>query len=153
MKLIDIIHPERIRVDLTSGGKMDVLSELGALLASGNSTVSVEAVTHTLVDRERLATTGVGGGVAIPHGKLEGLKTILAAVGISKTGIPFDAVDNAPVTIFVALVAPLNSSGDHLRALARISRLLKHSTVRRRLIEARSSQEVYEIIKQEDGER
>lgn len=153
MKLIDIIHPERIRVDLTSSGKMDVLSELGALLSGGNEAFHADAVTQTLVDRERLATTGVGGGVAIPHGKLEGLKSILAAVGISRTGISFDAVDKAPVHIFVALVAPLNSSGDHLRALARISRLLKDPIIRRRLIEARSAADVYEVIRQEDGDR
>ena len=153
MKLVDIIHPERIRVDLISGGKMDVLSELGGLLSGDGALVGADAVTQTLVDRERLATTGVGGGVAIPHGKLEGLRSILAAVGISRTGISFDAVDNAPVHIFVALVAPLNSSGDHLRALARISRLLKDPSIRRRLIEARSSEDVYDIIRQEDGER
>ena len=153
MKLVDIIHPERIRIDLMSGGKMDVLSELGNLLAAGSTIVSADAVTQTLVDRERLATTGVGGGVAIPHGKLEGLKNILAAVGISRTGISFDAVDNAPVHIFVALVAPLNSSGDHLRALARISRLLKDPSIRQRLIEARFPEDVYGIISQEDGER
>ncbi len=151
MNLVDIIHPARICTDLKSSSKMDVLTELGELLCEQCAGTEVGAVTKTLVDRERLATTGVGNGVAIPHGKLEALSSISAAIGISKTGIPFDAVDDAPVHIFVALVAPLNSSGDHLRSLARISRLLKEPTVRARLMEAQDAEQLYEVIREEDG--
>ena len=151
MKLVDIIHPELISVDLKSRGKVDVLAEFGALMASHNKIVDEKTITRTLVERERLATTGVGDGVAIPHGKVEGLKEILAAVGISRTGVQFDAVDGEPVHIFVALLAPLSSSGDHLRALARISRLLKEPDIRNRLIDAETAQELYEVIREEDG--
>lgn len=151
MKIVDIIDPARISINLESNAKMDVLAELAALLTRENDNENVEAITKILVERERLATTGVGGGVAIPHGKVENLKRIVAAIGISRTGVPFDAVDEAPVHIFVALIAPLNSSGDHLRALARISRLLKNDHTRNRFLESRSVEELYDLIKEEDG--
>ncbi len=151
MKLVEFIHLDLICTDLTSSSKMDVLAELGTLLASNNEQIEGTKATEILVERERLATTGVGEGIAIPHGKLEGLENILAAVGISKTGIPFDAVDDLPVNIFVALLAPLDSSGDHLRALARVSRLLKDPDIRKHMITARTPESVFEIISDEDG--
>ncbi|MCP4675811.1 MAG: PTS sugar transporter subunit IIA [Deltaproteobacteria bacterium] len=151
MKLVDIIHPSRICTDLKSKGKMDVLAELGELLAEQGDDAKIQSITKTLVDRERLATTGVGHGVAIPHGKIEGLKSIVAAVGISRTGVPFDAVDDKAVHIFIALIAPLNSSGDHLRFLARISRLLKSPDIRARFIEAHDAEELFDMIDVEDG--
>ena len=151
MKLADIIYPELICTDLASHGKVDVLAELGSLLANHHAGVNAETITKTLVERERLATTGVGEGVAIPHGKIDGLKQITVAIGVSKTGIPFDAVDNEPVHIFVALLAPLSSSGDHLRALARISRLLKEPTVRDKIVSAQTAEELYNMVCEEDG--
>jgi PTS system nitrogen regulatory IIA component len=151
MNLVEIITPESICTDLTSSGKLDVLAELGELLSKQAQGAGAEAITKTLVERERLATTGVGGGIAIPHGKLETIKKISAAVGISRTGVPFDALDGEPVKIFVALLAPLASSGDHLRALARISRLLKDPECRARMIEAADAQEIYKIVKEDDG--
>ncbi len=150
MKLVEFIYPELVCTDLTSNSKMDVLQELGALLANINEQIDGLKATEILVERERLATTGVGEGIAIPHGKLEGLEKIVAAVGVSKTGIPFDAVDGLPVNIFVALLAPLDSSGDHLRALARISRLLKDPSIRQRMIQARSKEALFEVILVED---
>ena len=151
MKLVDIIHPELICTDLTSSGKTDVLSELGTLLANKIQTVDANEITKILVERERLATTGIGEGVAIPHGKTEGIETIYAAVGISRTGVPFDAIDNDPVHIFIALLAPLSSSGDHLRALARISRLLKDPDIRGQLMGVRETEELFDILIEEDG--
>lgn len=151
MNLAEIIHPESICTDLKSNGKLDVLAELGELLSKQAQHAGAESITKTLVERERLATTGVGGGIAIPHGKLENAKKITAAVGISKTGVPFDALDGEPVKIFVALLAPLASSGEHLRALARISRLLKDPESRVRFLEAADAQEIYRLIKEDDG--
>ncbi|MDJ0761522.1 MAG: PTS sugar transporter subunit IIA [Myxococcota bacterium] len=150
MKLTDIIGLETISTDLKSSGKMDALGELGALLANRIQGVDIDIITKTLVERERLATTGVGGGIAIPHGKLAGLDAIYAAIGISRTGISFDAVDGAPVHIFVALIAPLNSSGDHLRALAKISRLLKEPDNRARFIGAQDSADLLKMVREED---
>ncbi|MCP4604384.1 MAG: PTS sugar transporter subunit IIA [Proteobacteria bacterium] len=151
MKLVEIIHTARICTDLKSSGKMEVLAELGELLTKPDGYANISTTTKTLVDRERLATTGVGNGIAIPHGKIEGLNTICAAIGISRTGISFDAVDDAPVHIFFALIAPLNSSGDHLRSLARISRLLKDPDIRTRFVEAEDASSVFEVIREEDG--
>lgn len=150
MNLADIIQSESICTDLKSNGKLDVLAELGELLSIQAPSAGADAITTTLVERERLATTGVGGGIAIPHGKLSAAKKISAAIGISKTGVPFDALDGEPVKIFVALLAPLASSGEHLRALARISRLLKDPESKLRLLEAADADEIYRIIKEDD---
>ena len=152
MKLAEIIHPELICTDLTSSGKTDVLSELGALFAGKLPAVDTNEITKILVERERLATTGIGEGVAIPHGKADGIDSIYAAVGISRTGVPFDSIDNLPVHIFVALLAPLSSSGDHLRALARISRLLKDPQIRDQMMGVREAEELFDILVREDGE-
>ena len=151
MKLAEIIHPELICTDLTSSGKTDVLSELGALFVNKLHAVDANEITKILVERERLATTGIGEGVAIPHGKTDGIDTIYAAVGISRTGVPFDSIDNLPVHIFVALLAPLSSSGDHLRALARISRLLKDPEIRGQMMGVREAEELFDILVREDG--
>ena len=150
MKLVTITTVEMMSPDLSSSGKLDVLGELGVLLSKNTPLVSADAITKTLVDRERLATTGVGEGVAIPHGKIDGIEGVISAWGLSRTGIAFDAVDGNPVHIFVALLAPQSSSGDHLRALARVSRLLKDPEVRAKLLGARTSEELFEMIREED---
>jgi PTS system nitrogen regulatory IIA component len=152
MKLADFIDSGAISADLTSTSKMDVLAELGELLARICPEESAKDIAGILVDRERLATTGVGEGIAIPHGKSASLATIRGAVGISRTGISFDAVDGQPVHVFVALLAPLASTGDHLKALARISRILKEPTLRARLLEAASAAEVHRTLIEADAE-
>lgn len=150
MKIANLTNPSLIAADLVSSGKNDVLSELGALLAAKVG-MEEKDVTRILVERERLATTGIGDGVAIPHGKLDGLERIVVAVGLSRTGISFDAVDGAPVHIFVALLAPSASGGDHLRALGRFSKLLKSPDVRARLIAERTPLDVYHVLVEEDA--
>lgn len=138
-------------MDLASAGKMEVLTELGELLSRSVDKLDSKAVTRAFVERERLATTGVGEGIAIPHAKIEGLEQNKIAIGISRTGIDFDAIDDKTVKIFVALGAPLNSSGEHLRLLAQISRLLKDPEIRNRLIEAANSEELISIIRSEEA--
>lgn len=150
MKLSTLTEPSLITTDLKSSGKNDVLAELGTLLAS-KVAFDAAKLTRILIERERLATTGIGEGVAIPHGKLDGLAQITVAIGLSRTGIPFDAVDGAPVRIFVALLAPNSSAGDHLRALGRLSKLLKSPDVRTRLLAERSPLDVYHALVEEDG--
>ncbi len=150
--LSNYLNPDLISCDLASAGKKDVLVELGKLLAKPAATPTGETITTALLDRESLATTGVGDGVAIPHAKLEGLDTNRIAVGISRNGVAFDSVDGQPVNIFFALVAPINSAGDHLRILAQISRLLKDVDVRKRLIRTESSEQLIDIIAAEGGE-
>ena len=151
MKIADFIKPESISTDLESTGKMDVLGELAGPLDGVCPGADRDSITSVLVERERLATTGIGEGVAIPHGKMDDVGSLIAAMGISRTGIHFDAVDGAPVHIFVALLAPQGSTGDHLKALARISRILKDPGFRARLLETQTPQEAYESLLEEDG--
>ncbi len=151
MRLVDIISRDSIEVELRSTNKPEVITELAGLLARALPGADPERIAHTLFERERLATTGVGDGVAIPHGKLPGLSRIVAALGIARAGIPFDAVDGRPVTVFAALLAPPESTGDHLKALAWVSRLLKVPEVRERLLAAPDAAEAWRIVEGEEG--
>jgi PTS system nitrogen regulatory IIA component len=150
MKLADTTSPDLICTDLESESKNGVLIELGNQLARVCPQLSGDEIADVLIERERLATTGVGEGVAFPHGKIDRLERLWAAIGISQTGIQFDAIDNAPVHIFFALLAPLNSSGEHLKALARASRLMKNPDFRARLIAAQNPEAAFEVICTED---
>ena len=151
MRIADFIKLDNICADLKSTGKMNVLAELAKLLEGDCPNTDEDQIAKILVERERLATTGIGDGVAIPHGKLSGIDGICAAIGISRTGIPFDAVDENPIHIFVALLAPQHSTGDHLKALARVSRLLKDPAFRNRLLESKTPTEIYNTLLEEDG--
>ncbi|MBN2715319.1 MAG: PTS sugar transporter subunit IIA [Deltaproteobacteria bacterium] len=151
MKIKEFLLPEAVTSDLESSGKLDVLSELGRLLAKVSPNANEADIVAALVERERLATTGIGDGVAIPHAKSDKLTEIRAALGISRTGIPFDAVDGKPVHIFVALLAPQGVAGEHLKALARISRLVREPDFRNRLLTTQSAQELYDAIVEADG--
>jgi PTS system nitrogen regulatory IIA component len=106
---------------------------------------------EVLNEREKLGSTGIGEGVAIPHGKVGGLPKLVAAFAVSHAGVDFEAIDGKPSQIFFALVAPENSAGIHLKALARISRLFKNAKFRGQILEAKDAQEIYQLIVQEDG--
>ncbi|MBN2527777.1 MAG: PTS sugar transporter subunit IIA [Deltaproteobacteria bacterium] len=151
MQIKEFLLPEAVTSDLESSGKLDVLSELGKLLSGVCKGASEADIVAALVERERLATTGIGDGVAIPHAKSDKLTEIRGALGISRTGIPFDAVDGKPVHIFVALLAPQGVASEHLKALARISRLVREPDFRNRLMTTQSARELYQAIVEEDG--
>jgi PTS system nitrogen regulatory IIA component len=108
--------------------------------------LDVAAVHRVLAERESLASTGVGSGVAIPHGRLPGLSSIQAALGICQQGVSFDAIDGRPVHIFVAILAPEQQSSQHLKVLARVSRVLRDAPTRARLLEARTAEEAISIV-------
>jgi PTS system nitrogen regulatory IIA component len=108
------------------------------------------ALVDVLIDRERLGSTGIGDGVAIPHGKIHGIEQPIISFGRSRKGLDFESMDGEPVHLFFLLVAPENSASIHLKALARIARILKNSSFRKVLIEARSRKEIYDIITQND---
>jgi PTS system nitrogen regulatory IIA component len=152
MKLAEFIDIEAVSADLASSSKDDVLVELGSLLARACPEHDGESITEILAEREQLATTGIGDGVAIPHGKSERIDGIRGAIAVSRAGVNFDAVDGQPVHIFVALLAPLASTGDHLKALARVSRILKDAEVRARLLETGSKEELHASIVEADAE-
>lgn len=151
MKISEFLLQEAVSSDLESSGKLDVLSELGKLLAKVCPSADEKEIISALVERERLATTGIGDGVAIPHAKTDKLTEIRGAVGISRTGIPFDSVDGKPVHIFIALLAPQGVASDHLKALARISKLVREPEFRQRLLSTQSASELFDVIIQEDG--
>jgi PTS system nitrogen regulatory IIA component len=135
MKLTDFISERSVSADLAATDKERVLAELSALLAEGARGIRDEDILDALGARERVVTTGIGDGVAIPHARLRGVKRVVAAVGISKDGIDFDAVDGAPVRVFVGLLSPeTGGAGEHLKILSRLSHLLRDAAFRERLV-------------------
>ncbi len=152
MKMSDFLDAKAVVSDLKATNKKEVLEELCTALVSLHPTLDRDKMVGILLDRERLGSTGVGEGVAIPHGKMGDLAGLIACFGRSEAGVPFEAVDDKPVSLFFLLFAPENSAGVHLKALAKISRLLKRPSVREDLLKAGSKEDVYAILTQEDGE-
>src|SRR5437773_12075698 len=152
MKIEDILSEDLVLADLRAHTKPDVLVELADALTARHQDLGLDKarLVGALEDRERLNSTALGDGVAIPHGKLPGLKRVLAAFGRSLAGVDFQSLDGKPTHLFFLLVAPEDSAGAHLKALARISRLLKEETFRRRLMEAPSARDLFETIRTED---
>jgi PTS system nitrogen regulatory IIA component len=150
MKIVDQIREETILPELKSRDKLAVLGELADHLALHAHGVARDDIYRVLVERERLASTAIGEGVAIPHGKLD-VGKLLACVGRSRAGIDFDSMDGRPTHLFFVLVAPESSTGAHLKALARISRLLKDPEFRARLLAAAGAHEMYQLIADEDS--
>jgi nitrogen PTS system EIIA component len=150
MRIIDFIRVDRIAADMRAVDKEGALGELADLLR-GEGGVDRAAVLDAWIERERLASTGIGDGVAIPHGKLRTANGLVAALGRSRKGVEFGSMDGKPAHLFFALVAPENSAGLHLKALARISRLLKDSDFRARLLDAEGAEDLFQIVGEEDA--
>jgi nitrogen PTS system EIIA component len=150
MKLCDILTLERILPEMRSRTKRDALDELAALMA-GSDELLREQVRRVLADRERLASTAIGDGVAIPHGKLEPQRSLSMGLGRSSAGLPFESVDGQPTRLFFVLLAAENETGLHLKALARISRLCKEPELRSRLLQATSAEQMYDVLCSEDA--
>ncbi len=150
MKITDILPESLVVPTLQGQTKEAVLRELAERLATVHPEVSAERLVDVLWERERLGSTAIGDGIAIPHGKLPGLKGVLAAFGRHPQGIDFESLDGKPTKLFFLLVAPEDSVGLHLKALARVSRLLKEQAFRNQLMAAPDRQALYEIIRQED---
>lgn len=151
MKIAELLSPAAIVEDLRAAGKNEVLSALTEALLRVESGLDRQEVLRVLQERERLGSTGIGDGVAIPHGKLRQIKNLLISFGRSREGIDFDSMDGKPAHLFFLLIAPEESVGVHLKTLARISKLLKNPAVRQRLIQAGDSQELYRIIAEEEA--
>jgi PTS system nitrogen regulatory IIA component len=149
VKITDFLSPETIVPALASRDKNAALEEMAGYLGSTHR-LDKGKVLKVLLDRERISTTAIGEGVAIPHGKLSGVDRVLGVFARSPEGIDFASLDGAPTHLFFVLVAPENAAADHLKALARISRLLKDEAFRRRLMAGQSSQELYTTILEED---
>ena len=150
MKILDFLDPQSIAVDLKSQAKRDVIQELCQLLCRSKRISDDKLITEILMQREALGSTGIGQGIAIPHGKAKGMGSMVAAVGISKKGVDFEALDGEPVHVVFLLVAPEDSAAAHLKALARISRLLKDKFVRTALKESKTPEDIIKIIQEDD---
>ncbi|NOY46231.1 MAG: PTS sugar transporter subunit IIA [Deltaproteobacteria bacterium] len=150
MNLLEFLPRERILPHLKARDKEGVLAELVEVLVAEHKVRDGRQAVQVLLDRERLGSTGIGEGIAIPHGKLRDLDELVAVFGRSPEGVEFDSMDGAPVHLFFLLMAPENSASTHLKALARISRLLKDRSFREELLQAGSQEELYEIIARED---
>ncbi len=152
MKITEMLKREFVLEQLKAGNKRDALAELAGVFALGRIKVDSEAMLHVLLERERLGSTGIGDGIAIPHGKLPGLEEMVVSFGRSREGIAFEAMDGKPVHLFFLLMAPENSAGQHLKALAKISRMLKDASFRKNLLEAKMHEDLFRIIAEKDDE-
>jgi nitrogen PTS system EIIA component len=152
MKILDILPRKSIIPDLKGRTKRQVLEALIDALLQEKPGLDRERLMAVLLERERLGSTGIGDGIAIPHGKIKDLDQLVLAFGKSTAGVDFESMDGKPVHLFFLLVAPENCTGVHLRALARIARLLKNAPVRKRLVNVSSQDEIYAVIQQEDGD-
>jgi PTS system nitrogen regulatory IIA component len=150
MKIADLLDPAAIADDLQAAGKNEVLAELTDAMMRVEKGLDRREVLHILQERERLGSTGIGEGVAIPHGKLKTIDHLLISFGRSRRGVDFDSMDGRPAHLFFLLVAPEASVGVHLKTLARISKLLKSTEVRQRLLEAPQAEAIYRIIAEEE---
>jgi len=150
MKILDILVPEAIVPEMRATSKDEALDELASAVVGLRPDIDRARLVDVLRDREELGSTAIGEGIAIPHGKLSGVQDVLAAFGRSPSGIDFDSLDGGPTHLFFLLVAPEDSAGLHLKALARVSRLLKDADFRQRLLAGTSRDELYASIKSED---
>ncbi len=152
MKIADLLETNFIVPELTSNTKREVLVELARVFPADYFSRDYDDVVNVLLEREKLGSTGIGDGIAIPHGKIVGLNNLILSFGRSIPGIDFNAMDGKPVNLFFLLMAPENSAGLHLKALAKISRMLKDVSFRRRLLEAANRDDIFSIITQKDEE-
>jgi PTS system nitrogen regulatory IIA component len=151
MRIQDIVSPGAIVDDLRAETKEGVLRELSEVIAKVVPKLSADSLTSILMERESLGSTGIGDGVAIPHGKVNGIESLVAAFGRSRNGVQFHSLDGKPAHLFFLIMAPEYSAGMHLKALARISRLLKDEKFRRSLLDAADADELRRILREEDA--
>ncbi len=152
MRILDFLDRRCILANLKATNKKEVLEELAGALVAGQDGISLQNVVEVLLDRERLGSTGIGDNIAIPHGKLANLTDLKLAFGRSVKGVDFDSMDGKPTHLFFLLLAPINSAGQHLKALAKISRMLMSQSFRESLMKAASVEEIYRLLAERDAE-
>jgi PTS system nitrogen regulatory IIA component len=150
MKIMDYLDEEWVIADLQGTDKASILKELSSVLVKPCKATSGEELLQVLLDREKLGSTGIGEGIAIPHGRLKKLKKFFISFGRSTPGVDFDSIDRKPSHLFFLVMAPENSAVDNLKLLSRIVTLLKEPSFKKRLIEAPSRKELFQIISEED---
>jgi PTS system nitrogen regulatory IIA component len=151
MKILDVLNKETINIDLKATDKKGLLDELVAPVALFAG-ASHDDLVKVLMERERLGSTGIGGGIGIPHGKYKDLDSLVLGFGLSRKGVNFESLDGRPTHIFFLLMTPENSAGIHLKLLAQISKLLRDDDVKARLMQAETAEDVMAVIAEEDKE-
>jgi nitrogen PTS system EIIA component len=151
MKIDEILKKESVIADIAGKNKLDVIKEMTERLKQNNTIKNDQALYATLMEREKLGSTGIGENVAIPHGKSDELTQIIIVFARSLTGIDFESLDQKPVHFVCMVIAPAHSTGQHLKVLARISRLFKNQTLREGILKAEDSNAIYSILLKEDS--
>jgi mannitol/fructose-specific phosphotransferase system IIA component (Ntr-type) len=147
VRLSELLTPARIRVPLHGIDKEGVLRELVALVTAGNGGGgALDDVLNAILEREKQFPTGIGYGVAVPHGKTPALPTLVIVAGTTPTPVPYETIDGEPVRLFFLLAGPESAAGAHVKALSRISRLVRREPVRDRLLGARTPEEFYRAL-------
>jgi nitrogen PTS system EIIA component len=150
MNITDFLPPELVIPRLHASTKPAVIRELAARVAEAYPQVELDPLVRLLLEREQLGSTALGEGVAVPHAKIESIGRLVACFGRSRKGIDFGASDGQRSFFFFLLLAPAASTGEHLKALARISRLFRNESLRTRLVEAETAEEIRAVIAEED---
>ncbi len=152
MILTQILQPTCIKAPLECKDKDSAITQLVDLLAENELLIDRDMVLEAVLMREQTRSTGIGSGIAIPHGKCAGVKELVMAVGIAPEPIDFNSIDGKGVSIIILLASPINRTGPHIQALARISRLMLDENFRRKLQNAASPVEVYDLISAKEAE-
>ncbi|WP_419662747.1 putative PTS IIA-like nitrogen-regulatory protein [Desulfosarcina variabilis str. Montpellier] len=149
MKILDVLDKDAIQVDLQAKDKIGILNELVTPIARITG-IDQSEIVRVLMERERLGSTGIGGGIGIPHGKLKNLEKLVLGFGLSRQGVDFESMDGYPTHLFFLLLTPEHATDLHLKLLARVSRLLKKEPLKEMMMKATSAEEVIDIIIEDD---
>lgn len=151
MKILEVLDKEAILMDLQSKDKIGILNELVVPVARITG-IDHKDIVRVLMERERLGSTGIGGGIGIPHGKLRNLEKLVLGFGLSRQGVKFESMDGYPTHLFFLLITPEHATDLHLKLLARVSRLLKKEPLKQMLMKATSADEIIAIIGEDDDD-
>jgi fructose-specific phosphotransferase system IIA component len=152
MNLTQVLQSRCIKVPLQGKDKNSVITELVNILDANKMLLNKDVALQAVLAREQTKSTGIGSGIAIPHGKCTAVKELVIAMGIAPQAIDFNSVDNKPVSIIILLISPIDQTGPHIQALAKISRLLLDETLRNKLTKAGSAEEVFELLTNKENE-
>jgi PTS system nitrogen regulatory IIA component len=151
VRLTDILKETSVISEIKGTTKEEILAELAGQLKAAGLVKDVDSIVKVIMEREALGSTGIGDGVAIPHGKMKGPGGVLVVFGRSRQGVDFDAVDGQPVHMFFLVLAPEDSASLHLKVLSRISKILRDPSFRKKLLKLPDAHSLYESIVEEDG--
>jgi fructose-specific phosphotransferase system IIA component len=151
MRLSEILKPQNIKIPLLAKNKTEAIKELIDLLAANGEITDAKSVLDSVLDRESTRTTGIGNGLAIPHGKCSGTSHLIMAIGRPETPLDFQSIDGKPVNLIWLLASPPDQTGPHIHALARISRLMTMEKFRKALAAATTPQELFDVVVQQES--